>query len=134
MPSGNAKENAAYAKYAGSMMDDRLATGAEKPPSGEEAAIANGTTDKALRRKDFIHYLLHTKDPETGKGLSIHELHADCALLIHAGSDTTAITLSASLFYLLHHPPVLSKLTGLVRSTFRSIESIRSGPDLNSLA
>lgn len=130
MPAGNAKENVAYAKYAGSMMDDRLAAEAEKTTNGGEGA--NGTTDQAHRRKDFVHYLLHTKDPETGQGLSIHELHADSGLLIHAGSDTTAITLSAALFYLLHNPSVLSRLTGLIRSTFPRIESIRSGPELTS--
>jgi cytochrome P450 len=73
----NAKQNEAYVKYANSLMEDRMAK--QKKP----AAL-----DKPTSRNDFMHYLLHARDPETGQGLSVHELNADSALLIHAGSDT----------------------------------------------
>lgn len=112
----------AYITYANSMMEERMA--AEKSASESDASES---------RKDFIHYLLHARDPETNQGLSIHELHADSALLIHAGSDTTALTLSAATFYLSHNPAVLSRLQSEIRRAFPSASSIRSGPALTEL-
>ena len=75
-------------------------------------------------RKDFSHYLINAKDPQTGKGLTNDELHADSSLIISAGSDTTAVTLSSTIFYLLHYPHVLDKLTTDIRSTFSSADQI----------
>ncbi|KIW99847.1 uncharacterized protein Z518_10775 [Rhinocladiella mackenziei CBS 650.93] len=121
----NAKENDAYIKYAIALMEERMA--AENQETDEKSAT------KPAKRKDFIHFLLHARDPETGRGLSIHELHADSALLIHAGSDTTALTLSSTTFYLVHNEAVLSILQAQIRRTFPTLDSIRSGPELTSL-
>ena len=94
--------------------------------------IAAETEDPASVKKDFSHYLIHAKDPQTGKGFSDSELNADSSLLISAGADTTAITLSATLFYLLHNPVALTKLTAEIRTTFASTNQIRGKP-LNNL-
>jgi cytochrome P450 len=51
---------------------------------------------------------------------------------MHAGSDTTSITISACLFYLLHNPATLAALIREIRSTFISASDIHSGPPLNS--
>jgi cytochrome P450 len=51
---------------------------------------------------------------------------------LYSGSDTTSTTLTATIFYLLHNPDVLSTLTHEIRSSFSNIEEIRSGPQLNS--
>lgn len=75
-------------------------------------------------RKDFVHYLLHAKDSVTGKSLTTAELYSDSSTLISAGSDTVAITLSATIFYLLHYSEVLEKLATQIRSTFSSIDQI----------
>ncbi|KIW21860.1 hypothetical protein, variant 1 [Cladophialophora immunda] len=120
-----AHEYEAYIRYANSMMERRI--GAEKNPT----QTLDGTP--TTRRKDFVHHLLHARDPQTDKGLTLSELHADSALLIHAGSDTTALTLSAAIFYLVHHPLVLATLQGLVRTTFPTLDSIRAGSELLSL-
>ncbi|KAB2580509.1 Coagulation factor 5/8 type [Lasiodiplodia theobromae] len=82
-------------------------------------------------RKDFFYYLLNSKDPETGQGFGKAELWGESNTLIIAGSDTTSTTLTGAIFYLLHNPSSLERLTTEIRSTFASAEDIRSGPALN---
>lgn len=36
-------------------------------------------------RKDFFHYLLNAKDPQTGEGYSMNELWSESNLIIAAG-------------------------------------------------
>jgi cytochrome P450 len=84
-------------------------------------------------RKDFLSYLLHAKDSQTGKGFEKEELDTDSGLLIAAGADTTSITLTAA-FYLLKNPRVLKKLTDEIREALADVEEIRGGAKLNSLA
>jgi cytochrome P450 len=52
--------------------------------------------------------------------------------LTGVGSDTTATTLSAVFFYLVHNPECLKKVNAEIRSTFSDEESIKSGQQLNS--
>lgn len=98
--------------------------------------VLDRTNDKALDdagRKDIFHYLLHSKDPETGEGLPQSELWMEGNTLIVAGSDTSSTTLSAALYYLLRNPSCLGRLTEEIRSTFVSGEDdIRTGPKLQS--
>ena len=84
-------------------------------------------------KKDFFHYLLNAKDPETGKGLSTPELWGEANVLMIAGSDTTSTTLAATLFYLVRSPAALAKLTAEVRGAFSEVEEIVSGTRLNEL-
>ncbi|OCK83723.1 benzoate 4-monooxygenase cytochrome P450 [Lepidopterella palustris CBS 459.81] len=88
--------------------------------------------EKTAPRKDSMHYIIEARDPETGKSLTNQELTADSMLLIGAGSDTVATSMASCLFYLLHNPTVLKKVTTEVRSTFTSIADIRVGPKLTS--
>lgn len=113
-----ARDSSTYIKYANAQMAERIA--AEKDASKQT-------------RKDFMHYLLNAKDPQTGQGFTTTELNSDASLLISAGADTTSITLSATLFYLLHYPVVLEKATTEVRSAFISVDEIRGGKTLNEL-
>lgn len=83
-------------------------------------------------RKDFFHWLFDAKDPETGTGYSLPELYAECELLTIAGSDTTAIVISAAYFYLSRHPDIQEKLAHEILSTFSSYDEIRSGPKIQS--
>lgn len=85
-------------------------------------------------RLDFYHYLLSAADPDTGAKYSAPELWAEANVLVVAGSDTSANVMAATLFYLLHNPPALEKVTKEVRQAFagEDIEAIRSGPVLNS--
>jgi cytochrome P450 len=113
-----ARDSSAYIKYANAQMEERIA--AERDTSKQT-------------RTDFMHYLLHAKDPQTDRGFTTTELNADASLLIAAGSDTTAGTLSAALFYLLHYPAALARATNEARGAFTSIDEIRGGKALNGL-
>lgn len=116
-----ARDSVGYIQYANGHMDSRVAAFQKDP-----------TCDDNSPRKDFTHYLLRARDPVSGSNLTVAELHADSALLMHAGSDTTSIAISACVFYLLHNPPTLAALISEVRNTFSSTEDIHSGPSLNS--
>lgn len=48
------------------------------------------------------------------------------------GSDTSAVAISSTIFYLLHTRTTLEQLTYEIRSTFDSVEAIRAGALLNS--
>jgi cytochrome P450 len=84
-------------------------------------------------RKDFFYWLFKAVDPETGKrGYTLDELFGECELLTIAGSDTTAIVLSAAFFHLARRPDVQAKLANEIVSTFTSIDQITSGSKLQS--
>jgi cytochrome P450 len=117
-----ARDLIAYVKYANTQMADRKAL--------EESFTSIG---KENPRKDFLSYLLHAKDPQTGRGFNKEELDADSGLLIAAGADTTSVTLSATFFYLVQNPRALQQLTEEVRSAFADVEEIRGGAKLNGL-
>lgn len=99
-----ARDEFAYVEYANAQMADRVAI--------EDSFTAMG---KENPRKDFLSYLLHAKDPQTGKGFEKQELDADSSLLISAGADTTSVTLTE------------------VRDAFEDVEEIRGGAKLNGL-
>jgi len=96
--------------------------------AAEEEAQANGME----MRKDFFHYILRGRDPETGLGFTRSQLNADSGLLIAAGSDGVGLTLAASMFYVLKNPEVYEKLAREVRMSFTSAEEIRA-PKINQL-
>lgn len=83
-------------------------------------------------RKDFFHWLFNAKDPETGTGYSLPELYAECELLIVAGSDTTAIVLSAAYFYLSRNPDIQERLAREIAATFGSYDEIKAGLKIQS--
>ena len=84
-------------------------------------------------KKDFFYYLLNAKDPETGSGLSTPELWGEANVLMIAGSDTTATTLAATIFYLVRNPQAMQRLQQEIRESFDSVEEIVSGPRLGEL-
>jgi cytochrome P450 len=71
-----ARDEIGYVEYANAQMADRKAT--------EESFTATG---KENPRKDFLSYLLHAKNPQTGKGFEKEELDADSSLLTAAGAQ-----------------------------------------------
>lgn len=62
----------------------------------------------------FSHILRHNDE----KGMSIEEIKATSEVLIIAGSETTATTLSGATFYLLKNPLSLAKASDEVRQAF----------------
>ena len=84
-------------------------------------------------RKDMFHYLCEAQDPDTGKPAYPEvELFAEANLLMHAGSDTTATSLSGFFFYITRDSRVYGKLTDEIRTTFASADEIAQGPKLTS--
>lgn len=72
----------------------------------EESAKDEKSSDKG-GRKDLFLYLCHTKNLETGPPASNrHQLEARASLLVVAGTDTTAATISGLFLYLTHTPHV----------------------------
>ncbi|PQE20304.1 hypothetical protein CJF30_00001610 [Rutstroemia sp. NJR-2017a BBW] len=73
---------------------------------------------------DFMSYIL--KANETEKELTARELTANCALLLDAGSETTATMLSGCLFYLLKNPDCMEHLTKILRDTYEEDTGMNS--------
>ena len=67
-------------------------------------------------KKDFISFFSH--------GLTDDELNENAALLLLAGSETSATALSAATYHLLMHKVVLDKVCKEVRSAFHSQDEI----------
>jgi cytochrome P450 len=126
-----ARESSSYIQYANEQIDSRIATYKASITTTASPASTTPSTDAKPIRKDFTDYLLRARDPITSLGLTTAELHADSALLISAGSDTTSITISACLFYLLHNSSTLATVTREIRATFPSLDTIRSGSALS---
>ncbi len=77
---------------------------------------------------------MEAKNNETDEKYSLPELWGESNNFIVAGTDTSALALSSTLFYLTHNKPALDKVKTEVRGTFQEtdIEDVRSGPRLNS--
>ncbi|KAJ9615089.1 hypothetical protein H2200_001163 [Cladophialophora chaetospira] len=94
----------------------------------------SGDNSSTPARKDFFFHLFRGKDPETGQAFSDGELMSESNLLLVAGSDTTATTLSACMFYLVRHPHVLQNLRHELESNFSSLGDIKyTGTRLSTL-
>ncbi|KAJ5928246.1 hypothetical protein N7466_007202 [Penicillium verhagenii] len=72
-------------------------------------------------RPDFISYILRYNDE---RGMETSEIQTNAALLIQAGSETTATALAACNFYLQKHPTYYAQLVEEVRSSFNSEKEI----------
>jgi cytochrome P450 len=127
-----ARQSSAYIQYANKQIDSRIDAYKASSDTTNAPSPTTPSADEKSTRKVFTDYLLQARDPVTSLGLTTAELHADSALLISAGADTTSLTISASLFYLLHNPATLATLTREIRSTFSALDSIRSGHALSS--
>ena len=67
-------------------------------------------------KKDFVSFF--------SRGLTDEELDINAALLLFAGSETSATALSVATYYLLTHKAVLDKVCKEVRSAFHSEDEI----------
>lgn len=61
-------------------------------------------------RNDLLGHLLAARDPETGKGLSDDELRDNVVTFIGAGHETTALTLTFSLYLIANAPEIQERL------------------------
>ncbi|KAK1586090.1 cytochrome P450 [Colletotrichum navitas] len=69
-------------------------------------------------RPDFMGSTLQKRSGS--EELTFEELKSNAAILITAGSETTATALSATTYYLLTNPNALKKLSDEIRNTFAS--------------
>ncbi|KAK3938977.1 Isotrichodermin C-15 hydroxylase [Diplogelasinospora grovesii] len=111
----------------------KIAAGRARYMSYSRAQLAERTKlGDDTDRRDFFHYLLKARDPETGQGFTTPELWGESNLLIIAGSDTTSTAMAATLFYLVRNASALAKATAEVRSKFSNLEEIHQGSQLTS--
>ncbi|KAH8705846.1 cytochrome P450 CYP3/CYP5/CYP6/CYP9 [Talaromyces proteolyticus] len=76
-----------------------------------------------MKREDFVHYILKGSQEQAGEdGLTFQEMVSQAQVLLLAGSETTATSLSGMTYYLLKTPTALEKLTTEIRSAF-TVES-----------
>lgn len=66
-------------------------------------------------RNDLLGMLLAARDPETGRGLSDDELRDNVVTFIGAGHETTALTLTFSLYLIANSPEIQDRLLREVR-------------------
>lgn len=89
-----------------------------------------------LQNNDLFAALLDARDPETNTGYSQQDLIAEAGILIIAGADTTATSITATLFYLLHNEESLNRARAEIDNTFggdsSDLEGIRIGSTLTS--
>ncbi|RYP80318.1 hypothetical protein DL770_006265 [Monosporascus sp. CRB-9-2] len=85
------------------------------------------------KRQDIFYFLCEARDPDTSlPAYDETDLRAEANLLIIAGSDTTAISLSGIFFYLTGNPYQYQKLVKEIRTTFNTADDIVYGPKLSS--
>lgn len=91
----------------------------------EHFALTNEKVHRRLETKterpDFMAYILRFSDD---RSMSIREMEASAAVLILAGSETTASLLSGFTFYALTNPSVHKKLVDEIRGAFGSYDEI----------
>lgn len=73
-------------------------------------------------RPDILGLML--KHKEEGADMSMQELYANADLLMIAGTETTATSLSGLTWHLLSEPRCLKTLTEEIRGAFKSVEDI----------
>lgn len=79
-----------------------------------------GQTDEGHKAQgsDIWSTLLASRDPETGAHFTMEQLTSEAGMFITAGTGTTILATSSTLFYLLRNPHALAQLAEEVRTTF----------------
>ena len=98
-------------------------------PQSKQEDFAVGQVEKRLAltdttRPDFLGAMERAKDTDGLKKITKEEIMHNMRLVVLAGSETTATTLSGAAFLLATHPDVQRKLAQEVRTSFGSEEEI----------
>ncbi|KAJ2300578.1 hypothetical protein IWW55_003932 [Coemansia sp. RSA 2706] len=67
---------------------------------------------------DMLQALLDAEDPETKARMTREQVHGECMLMMHAGSDTTSHTIAWTVHLLTLYPEHLRRATAEVRAAF----------------
>jgi cytochrome P450 len=92
-----------------------------------EAVRRRRTSD--LETGDLLGAMLAARDPESGRGLSDQELVDNIVTFIGAGHETTAVTLTWTLFLLANTPAVQERLLEEARAVFGDAPVTADGLD-----
>ena len=84
--------------------------------------------ESGVGRPDFLSFILRHNDE---KGMTRSEIDSNAALLILAGSETTATLLSGCTYHLLKNPDIYQKLVKEIRSSFKNESDITISAVLN---
>jgi cytochrome P450 len=79
--------------------------------------------ERETQRPDFMTFILK-HNGEKGAEMNLDEIAANAAVIITAGSETTATLLSAVTYLLLKHPNVMQKLKDEVRGKWKKYDEI----------
>ncbi|OLN96585.1 Versicolorin B desaturase 1 [Colletotrichum chlorophyti] len=99
-----------------------------KKKAQEHTNYAGSLVDRRLKlrhhpKPDIWSFVLRC-DGDGEKGLSVREMHANAAVFMVAGTETTATVLSGTTYYLLRNPRVYENLTKEIRGAFERSEDI----------
>ncbi|KAL4968726.1 cytochrome P450 [Aspergillus stella-maris] len=108
---------------------------------GSKKWLRMGTAADHKRQIAFSRQQLQAHDPDTGEGCGQHESISGvslqkpvrCPPSSMACADTANAALTATLYFLTHHPRILSRLTTQIRNAFPTLEAIAPGARLSSL-
>ena len=79
---------------------------------------------KTSLRKDFMSYILPEENGQQGFEINLDEIKETAAILIIAGSETTATILSGVTYFMLKHPVVYKRAVAEVRNAFQDYRDI----------
>ncbi|KAL7800063.1 cytochrome P450 [Trichoderma ceciliae] len=73
---------------------------------------------QSMPHRDIWAALIASRDPKTGEAFSTEELISEASLFIIGGTDGMITATTSTLFYLLHNPRTLERLTREIREAF----------------
>ncbi|RKP28056.1 cytochrome P450 [Syncephalis pseudoplumigaleata] len=81
-------------------------------------ALAERKAMPDCKRQDTLQQLITAVDEETGATMSDRDIIAEIILLMIAGTDTTAITLTWTMHFLLEHPEAMQRLLAEIKAAY----------------
>uniref|UniRef100_L2G9A1 Toxin biosynthesis cytochrome p450 n=1 Tax=Colletotrichum fructicola (strain Nara gc5) TaxID=1213859 RepID=L2G9A1_COLFN len=108
---------------------ERVLAAPMKRAAQDHMDFAGALVDRRLAQKDHPKpdiWSFVVKHQGDEKGLSDREMHANAAMFMVAGTETTATVLSGVAYYLLRNPAVHARLTAEIRGAFARTEEINT--------
>ncbi|KAK0344296.1 hypothetical protein LTR94_014996 [Friedmanniomyces endolithicus] len=111
-------------KYLGNLIIDQKIMAGRREYLGWITSQTKKRVERETQRPDFMTAILKHNGEKGEVPLSMEEMVSNSVLLVSAGSETTATTLSATTFQLLKNPAVMQKLTDEIRGRWTSYSDI----------
>lgn len=103
--------------------EDFIVEAEQRQLSADKAKVRMALGNEPQGRRDFSDYMI-LPDRDGKKRMMDHEIMANAAILIGAGSETTATALSGFHFYLGNNPTAYERLTKEIRGAFEEESEI----------